>query len=48
MVYATGYVPLGLWWRIGFLISLANLAIWTSLGLVMMETYRPLVTRHLV
>jgi len=34
MIYATGYVPLGLWWRTGFLVSVGNLLIWTSVGLL--------------
>jgi DASS family divalent anion:Na+ symporter len=31
--FGTGYVSMGIWWRIGFLVSLVNLAIWLGLGL---------------
>lgn len=34
MIFATGYTPLGLWWKVGLLISFVNLAIWTSVGLL--------------
>jgi len=34
MIFATGYVSLRLWWRTGFLVSIANLLIWTSIGLL--------------
>jgi len=34
IVFAQGYVEVGEWWRVGFLISLANLAIWTMVGFV--------------
>ena len=33
IVFAAGYVSPGLWWRVGLLISLVNLAIWTAVGL---------------
>lgn len=32
ILYSLGYVSLGDWWRIGFLVSLANLAIWLTVG----------------
>lgn len=32
MFYATDYVPFGKWWGIGFLMSLVNLLIWTTIG----------------
>jgi DASS family divalent anion:Na+ symporter len=32
MVYGVGYVELGDWWRVGFLASLVNLAIWLTIG----------------
>jgi DASS family divalent anion:Na+ symporter len=32
MFYAHGYVSFRDWWRVGFLVSLANLAIWCSAG----------------
>jgi DASS family divalent anion:Na+ symporter len=32
--FGTGYVSMGTWWRIGFVVSLLNLAIWLGLGLV--------------
>lgn len=34
MIFTTGYVSQGLWWKVGFLISLVNLVVWTSVGLV--------------
>jgi divalent anion:Na+ symporter, DASS family len=30
--YADGYVPLKTWWRTGFIISVVNLAIWSTIG----------------
>lgn len=32
MYFATGYVSFAKWWKAGFLISLLNLAIWTTVG----------------
>jgi DASS family divalent anion:Na+ symporter len=32
MFYATGYVSFRKWWKAGFVASLANLAIWSSVG----------------
>jgi DASS family divalent anion:Na+ symporter len=32
IVFATGYVSHGLWWKVGFLVSLVNLALWTAVG----------------
>jgi divalent anion:Na+ symporter, DASS family len=32
MYYAPGYVSFRLWWKIGFIVSLANLAIWSTVG----------------
>jgi DASS family divalent anion:Na+ symporter len=32
--FGTGYVSQGTWWRIGFLISLVNLALWLGVGLL--------------
>ena len=32
MFFAHGYVSMRMWWKIGFLISLANLAIWSTIG----------------
>ena len=32
ILYAYGYVPLKTWWRVGFLISVLNLAIWFIVG----------------
>ena len=32
MFFAQDYVPLKLWWKIGFIVSLANLAIWSTIG----------------
>jgi DASS family divalent anion:Na+ symporter len=31
--FGTGYVSMGTWWRIGFLVSLVNLALWLGVGL---------------
>jgi DASS family divalent anion:Na+ symporter len=33
IVFSVGYVPLREWWRVGFLVSLVNLAIWLPVGL---------------
>ena len=32
MFFATGYVSFAKWWKVGFLISLLNLAIWSTVG----------------
>jgi divalent anion:Na+ symporter, DASS family len=32
IVFAQGYVEVSEWWRVGFLASLVNLAIWTTIG----------------
>jgi DASS family divalent anion:Na+ symporter len=32
MFFAHGYVPLKTWWKVGFVCSLANLAIWSTFG----------------
>jgi DASS family divalent anion:Na+ symporter len=32
MFFAQGYVTLGTWWRIGFIVSLATLFIWSTVG----------------
>ena len=32
MFFAHEYVPLKMWWRIGFVISLVNLLIWSTIG----------------
>ena len=32
MYYATGYVSFAKWWSVGFVVSLANLAIWAVVG----------------
>jgi DASS family divalent anion:Na+ symporter len=34
IVFAQGYLEVGEWWRVGFVASLANLAIWTTVGFV--------------
>ena len=33
IVFSTGYVSQGRWWRIGFLMSLVNITIWLTVGL---------------
>lgn len=32
MFFAHGYVPLRRWWKVGFVVSLANIAIWSTIG----------------
>jgi DASS family divalent anion:Na+ symporter len=32
ILFSTGYVPLRDWWRAGFVVSLANLAVWLTVG----------------
>ena len=32
MFFAHGYVSLRRWWQVGFAVSLANLAIWSTIG----------------
>lgn len=32
MFYAHGYVPFKTWWHVGFIISLVNIAIWSTVG----------------
>ena len=32
MFFAAGYVSFQKWWKVGFLISLLNLAIWSTVG----------------
>ena len=32
MIFAHGYVSMGKWWRTGFVMSLMNLAIWSTVG----------------
>lgn len=34
ILYSAGYVSIGRWWRVGFLISFVHLALWASVGLV--------------
>ena len=33
IVFGTGYVSHGLWWKIGFVMSLVNLTIWLTVGM---------------
>lgn len=33
IVFAQGYVSIGDWWRIGLIVSLVNLFVWTTVGL---------------
>ncbi|MEW6302131.1 MAG: DASS family sodium-coupled anion symporter [Verrucomicrobiota bacterium] len=33
ILFSTGYVSLGTWWRVGFLVSLVNVAIWLTVGM---------------
>lgn len=30
--FGSGYVSMGVWWRLGFLISLVNIIIWLGFG----------------
>ena len=32
MFFAHDYVSLGRWWKVGFFISLVNIAIWSTVG----------------
>jgi DASS family divalent anion:Na+ symporter len=32
VLFGTGYVEIGAWWRIGFLVSVLNLVIWIGIG----------------
>ena len=32
MFFATGYVSFREWWKVGFIVSLANIAIWSTIG----------------
>ena len=34
IVFSVGYVSQRTWWRVGFLISLVNVAIWLTVGMV--------------
>jgi len=33
IIFSTGYVPMGTWWRVGFGLSVVNLTIWLTVGL---------------
>ncbi len=33
VIFGSGFVSLGTWWRVGFIMSIANLLIWLSVGL---------------
>lgn len=37
MFFAQGYVSLGQWWRIGFVVSLVNIAVWSTVGFAWWE-----------
>jgi DASS family divalent anion:Na+ symporter len=32
MFFAQGYVPFAQWWRVGFVVALANLLVWSTIG----------------
>ncbi len=32
MVYATGYLPVGDWWKSGFIVSIVNMLVWVTVG----------------
>ncbi len=34
VIFGSGFVGLGMWWRIGFIMSVINLLVWLSVGLV--------------
>jgi DASS family divalent anion:Na+ symporter len=34
IIFGLGYVPLGTWWRVGLLVSLVNVAVWLTVGMV--------------
>ena len=38
--FGTGYVSQGTWWRIGFIVSLVNLALWMGLGMLWWKLLR--------
>lgn len=38
--FGTGYVSMGTWWRIGFLVSLVNLSLWLGVGLLWWKLLR--------
>ena len=46
IVYSAGYISIGLWWKIGLLISFVHLAIWTVVGLGLVAIDRTLVVRE--
>ena len=37
VMFGNGYVPLGDWWKHGFVVSVANIVVWTSVGGVWMK-----------
>ena len=43
MFFAQGYVPLPTWWKIGFVVSLVNIAIWSIVGFSWWKSIRNLV-----
>jgi DASS family divalent anion:Na+ symporter len=32
VLFGTGYVAVGTWWRIGLLVSVVNIVIWVGIG----------------
>jgi divalent anion:Na+ symporter, DASS family len=34
ILFGSGHVPLGMWWRVGLLVSIVNIAIWIGVGIV--------------
>ena len=34
ILFGSGHVPLGMWWRVGLLVSIVNIAIWIGVGVV--------------
>lgn len=34
ILFGSGHVPLGVWWRVGLLVSIVNIAIWIGVGVV--------------
>ena len=34
IIFGTGYVSHGLWWKVGFVVSVVNIVIWLGVGMV--------------
>ena len=38
ILFGVGYVSFADWWRVGFIVSLANMAIWLTIGFALVES----------